>query len=74
MLQKVDTLRATEHTHVEYGTIFLNSYGVHFVKVDAKSIRPLVWGKPYNNVKAEHISEAEVDSFIRHDSSRFTFQ
>ena len=30
------------------------------------TVSPLQWGSIYKNIKALHISDAEVDSFIKH--------
>ena len=39
--RKLDTLKATEFTHAEYGTIYQNSYGAYWVKNDDDTVCPL---------------------------------
>ena len=74
MTRKLDTLKATEFTHNQHGTIYQNSYGAYWVKNDTETVCPLVWGKPYNNVKVKHIREAEADTFLKRPQSQFNFQ
>ena len=68
---KLDTLKATGFTHEECGTIYQNSYGSYWV-LDGDNVCPLEWGPPYNNVKASHISEASVDTFLKRPQSQFS--
>lgn len=69
----LDTLNATPWTHKIHGAIYQNSYGTYWVvSDDGTGVSPLVWGRPYNNnVKVQHISEAEIDTFLKRPQSHF---
>ena len=65
-------LNETEWTHSTNGTIYQNSFGAYWVLNDSdNTVAPLVWGRLYNNVKARHISEAEIDTFLKRPQSHF---
>lgn len=48
--------------------------GTFWVFNEDGTVSPLVWGKVYRNAKAGHISEAKVDSFIKHPNPNPFFE